>query len=77
MTFFLQVNQVYYICNGIIKLAPMDFSSPNNPYEITFNENTRARLCNEMPARSLPFTKYHFLPLQVIHVLDPNSMIGN
>ena len=66
--------QVYYISKCTLKPADKRYSSVNNDYEMTFNNDSQMWLCEE--ETDLPTVTFNFVPINQLDQQEPNSIIG-
>ncbi|XP_074640731.1 replication protein A 70 kDa DNA-binding subunit-like [Tubulanus polymorphus] len=57
----IEVGKVYFVSRGTLKTANKQYSTVNNDYEMTFNNDTQVTLCDETV--DLPQIKYDFVPI--------------
>ena len=65
---------VYYISKATLKPADKRYSSVNNDYEMTFNQETQVQYCEE--EGNLPTMKFNFVSIDQLESHQPNSTVG-
>lgn len=69
----IEINNVYYITGGILKIANKQYSNLNNDYELTLNKMTEVMPCHENT--SIPSMQYSFVPLDQLDKVAKDSVI--
>lgn len=70
----IQVDKMYYISRGQLKVANKQFSTLKNDYELTFSSDTIVQVCHD--AGKIPQIQYDLIPISSIATLEPNSVVG-
>ena len=70
----MSVSQVYFIRKATLKTADKRYSSINNDYEMTFNQETEMIPSDD--DKSLPSLSYNFIPINELEKHDSGSVIG-
>jgi hypothetical protein len=71
----MQVNAVYTLANGKLKVANKQFSSCNSDYEISFGSDADIRLCAE--DESIKTVSFNFRRFDMLEHAEPNSTVHN
>lgn len=71
----IEIDKVYYISKGAIKMANKQFNSLKNDYEITLTNETTIQPCFDEVA--VPNISYNFVPINKINEADLGGTIGN
>ena len=66
--------QIYYVSKATLKTANKQYTSVQNDYEMTFNNDTIVEPCDEDV--DLPSVQFDFIKINELESKAPNSMIG-
>ncbi|XP_064619964.1 replication protein A 70 kDa DNA-binding subunit-like [Lineus longissimus] len=69
----LEVGKIYYVSKGTLKTANKQYSSVNNDYEMTFNNETTIVPSDD--DGSLPTVKFDFCPIQNLGNVAANTTV--
>lgn len=69
----IELNKVYFIRKATLKTADKRYSSINNDYEMTFNQETEVIPCDD--DKGLPAVSYNFIPINELEKHDSGSII--
>ncbi|KAK2145994.1 hypothetical protein LSH36_641g01037 [Paralvinella palmiformis] len=69
----IEINKVYFIRKATLKTADKRYSSINNDYEMTFNQETEMIPSDD--DKSLPSLSYNFIPINELEKHDSGSVI--
>ncbi|CAG9864560.1 unnamed protein product [Phyllotreta striolata] len=72
---FLQVDKIYYISKGQLKMANKQFSTLKHEYEITINNDTQIQECKDVKDSDIPQVQYNFVPFDKIPELEVGTII--
>lgn len=70
----IQVDKIYYISRGQLKVANKQYSTLKNDYEMTFSSDTIVQECHDDV--KMPEIQYNFVQIQSISTMEPNSVVG-
>jgi replication factor A1 len=70
----IEVNKVYYITKGMVKTANKKFSTLQNDYEITLNQDSVIELCEESN-EPLPQMRFKFVLIKDLENISQQSVI--
>lgn len=70
----IEIDKVYYISKGIVKMANKQYSTLNNDYELTFGSETTVVPCADEVA--VPQVTYKFVPINEVSKCEVGSLIG-
>lgn len=57
-------------------MANKKFSTLNNDYELTFNNDTKILLCSDSDVSKIPTLQFKFQPLSSIQEVAAGQMLG-
>ena len=66
--------QVYYIRKATLKTADKRYSSLNNDYEMTFNQETEMIPCDD--ETDMPSVNFNFIPINELEKHESGSIVG-
>lgn len=69
----IQVDRVYYISRGQLKVANKQYSTLKNDYEMTFSSDTIVQECHDTV--KMPEIQYNFVPIASISTMEANSVV--
>ncbi|KAL5017372.1 hypothetical protein ScPMuIL_006961 [Solemya velum] len=69
----MEINKIYYISRGSLKTANKQYTSIQNDYEMSFNNDTVIEPCEEDV--ELPTLTFDFVQINALESKQPNSMI--
>ena len=72
----LQPDRVYYISKAQLKTANKQYSSIDNDYEMTFNNETTIEICEEGDDNSIPRMNLNLLPIGELMNKNTNDLVG-
>ena len=70
----IEPNKVYFIRKGTLKTADKRYSSIDNDYEMTFNNDSEVIPCDD--DESLPAISFNFVEIGNLQSVEPNTMVG-
>eukprot|EP00741_Cyanophora_paradoxa_P004684 tig00000823_g4546.t1 len=71
----IEVNKVYSIQKGQIKVADKRFNRTNCEYEMTLDQNSLIELVSDGSADSIPRINYKFVPIANIENIEANKLV--
>ena len=66
---------MYEISGASLKTANKLFSSIKNDYEMSFNANTKLKICHD-DASNIPAVSFNFVPIKELTNLEKDSRVG-
>eukprot|EP00899_Mesostigma_viride_P013984 jgi/Mesvir1/22587/Mv05008-RA.1 len=71
----LQLNKVYYITGGKLRMANRNFTNVNNQYEMTLGETSIIEECEDAECVAVPKAVYHLVPIPELglHLPAPDA----
>ncbi|KAI8504968.1 60S acidic ribosomal protein P1 [Branchiostoma belcheri] len=69
----IEIGKVYFISKGGLKTANKQYTSIQNDYEMSFNNDTTVVLCED--ESDLPSITYNFVPIEKLEEMNPNTII--
>ena len=67
---------MYLIAKGKIKIASKQYTSIDNDYEMTFNDDTIIEPCDEENDNNLPRINVNLIPLSELLNKNANDIVG-
>ncbi|XP_035689920.1 replication protein A 70 kDa DNA-binding subunit-like isoform X1 [Branchiostoma floridae] len=69
----IEIGKVYFFSKGSLKTANKQYTSIQNDYEMSFNNDTTVVLCED--EADLPSIQYNFVPIEKLEEMNPNTII--
>ncbi|XP_066303050.1 replication protein A 70 kDa DNA-binding subunit-like isoform X1 [Branchiostoma lanceolatum] len=69
----IEIGKVYFFSKGGLKTANKKFTSIQNDYEMSFNNDTTVVLCED--EAEIPTIQYNFVPIEKLEDMEPNTVI--
>lgn len=67
---------MYIFKNFFVKPANKQFSTLNNDYEITANNETQVAICSDAESSEIPVVSYDFMEIANIEGAEKDKIIG-
>ncbi|KAG2458722.1 RFA1 protein, partial [Polypterus senegalus] len=69
----IEINKVYYISKGTLKIANKQYTSVKNDYEMTLNNETSIVPCDD--AMDVPMVQFEFIPIGELENKEKDSVV--
>ncbi|MGH0170403.1 UNVERIFIED_CONTAM: hypothetical protein FKN15_058758 [Acipenser sinensis] len=69
----IEVNKVYYISKGTLKIANKQYTNVKNDYEMTLNNDTSIVPCDD--AGDVPMVQFEFVPIEELENKEKDSVV--
>ncbi|KAK1157530.1 replication protein A 70 kDa DNA-binding subunit-like [Acipenser oxyrinchus oxyrinchus] len=69
----IEVNKVYYISKGTLKIANKQYTNVKNDYEMTLNNDTSIVPCDD--AGDVPMLQFEFVPIEELENKEKDSVV--